>query len=45
MSKSDKIAVVIPSYKVARHLEDLIHGIPEFVNFIIVVDDKCPQNS
>ena len=39
------IAVVIPSYKVSKHILDVINGIPAFVNHIIVVDDKCPQNS
>ncbi|PLW92291.1 MAG: glycosyl transferase family 2 [Marinilabiliales bacterium] len=45
MSSSDKTAVVIPAYKVSRHIEKVIEGIPGFINFIIVVDDKCPQNS
>lgn len=39
------ISVVIPSYKVSKHILDVINDIPEFVNHIIVVDDKCPQNS
>lgn len=40
-----KISVVIPSYKVDEHIENVIENIPNFVNNIIVVDDKCPQNS
>ncbi|PPK59398.1 glycosyl transferase family 2 [Malaciobacter marinus] len=40
-----KISVVIPSYKVDKHIENVIKNIPNFVNNIIVVDDKCPQNS
>jgi len=40
-----QITVVIPSYKVSRHILNVINDIPEFVNHIIVVDDKCPQNS
>lgn len=39
------VAVVIPSYKVAKHIVDVINDMPEFVNNIIVIDDKCPQNS
>lgn len=39
------VAVVIPSYKVAKHIVDVINDIPEFVTNIIVIDDKCPQNS
>jgi len=40
-----KIAVVIPSYKVSKHILEVINDIPEFVSHIIVIDDKCPQNS
>lgn len=40
-----KISVVIPSYKVDKHIENVVRDIPNFVNNIIVVDDKCPQNS
>jgi glycosyltransferase involved in cell wall biosynthesis len=39
------ITVVIPSYKVQKHILEVINDIPEFVNHIVVVDDKCPQNS
>lgn len=39
------ISVVIPSYKVSKHILDVISDMPAFVNYIIVVDDKCPQNS
>ena len=43
--EAKNITVVIPSYKVSKHILDVINNIPEFVNHIIVVDDKCPQNS
>ena len=39
------LAVVIPSYKVSKHILKVIIDIPEFINHIIVVDDKCPENS
>lgn len=39
------IAVVIPSYKVVRHIAALIPKIPPFVNRIYVVDDFCPDHS
>jgi dolichol-phosphate mannosyltransferase len=39
------ISVVIPSYKVAKYIMNVINDVPEFVNYIIVIDDKCPQNS
>ena len=40
-----KIAVVIPCYKVTRHIEDVVKDIPEYVSKIYTVDDKCPDNS
>jgi glycosyltransferase involved in cell wall biosynthesis len=39
------IAVVIPSYKVTRHITDVISNIPAFVWRIYVVDDACPEGS
>jgi dolichol-phosphate mannosyltransferase len=40
-----KIAVVIPAYKVAEHIRKVILSIPENIDHIIVVDDKCPNSS
>ena len=40
-----RIAVVIPAFKVKRHIEDVINSIGENVELIIVVDDACPENS
>lgn len=40
-----KVAVIIPAYKVVEHIKDIILSIPETVNHIIVVDDKCPCSS
>lgn len=40
-----RIAVVIPSYKVTRHVLQVIAEIPDFVSFIYVVDDACPDGS
>lgn len=39
------IAVVIPSYRVTRHILDVIAGIGPEVARIYVVDDKCPDAS
>ncbi|VVM36160.1 hypothetical protein PS662_03084 [Pseudomonas fluorescens] len=39
------IAVVIPSYKVVRHISDLIARIGPEVTSIFVIDDKCPDGS
>lgn len=39
------ISVVIPAYKVKKHIQEVITTLPKFVTNIIVIDDKCPQNS
>jgi len=45
MFENHTIAVVIPSYKVSKYLKDVVQSIPDFVDFIIVVDDRCPEKS
>lgn len=45
MNQPDLIAVVIPSYKVTRHILGVIAGIGPEVGRIYVVDDKCPDHS
>jgi len=40
-----KIAVVIPCYRVARHVLDLIARIGAEVELIVAVDDACPDGS
>jgi glycosyltransferase involved in cell wall biosynthesis len=39
------IVVVIPAFRVKKHILDVIRGIGDEVNRIIVVDDACPENS
>ncbi|RYE95197.1 MAG: glycosyltransferase family 2 protein, partial [Oxalobacteraceae bacterium] len=39
------IAVVIPSYRVTRHILGVIAGIGPEVARIYVIDDKCPDAS
>jgi dolichol-phosphate mannosyltransferase len=39
------VAVVIPSYRVTRHILDVIAAIGPEVNRIYVIDDKCPDRS
>ena len=34
-----KISVVIPSYNVSKHIEEVINGLPAEISFIIVVND------
>jgi len=38
-------AVVIPSYKVSRHILSVISRIPSDVASIYVVDDRCPEGT
>ena len=42
---SERIAVVIPSYKVTRQIVDVILNIPAMVWHIYVIDDACPEGS
>lgn len=45
MNPESRIAVVIPSYKVHRHVLSVIQGIGPEVSNIYVVDDCCPEGS
>lgn len=40
-----KVAVVIPAYKVSRHILEVLAEIGKEVSQIYVVDDACPENS
>ncbi|MCM0034314.1 MAG: glycosyltransferase family 2 protein [Burkholderiaceae bacterium] len=40
-----RVAVVIPAYRVTQHISEVIHGIPESVWGIYVVDDACPDKT
>lgn len=42
---SNQIAVVIPAYKVTRHILDVVAAIGPEVSLIYVVDDACPEGS
>lgn len=42
---ASRIAVVIPCYRVAEHVLELIHRIGPEVGWIIAVDDACPERS
>lgn len=39
------VAVVIPCYKVTRHILKVISGVGDIVQQIYVVDDACPEGS
>lgn len=45
MHSTESIAVVIPCFKVTRHILGVIAGIGPEVGRIYVVDDKCPDGS
>ncbi len=45
MIQNKTIAVVIPSYKVTRHILQVVAGIGLEVDRIYVVDDACPDGS
>jgi glycosyltransferase involved in cell wall biosynthesis len=40
-----KIAVIIPCYKVKRHIIGILEKIPSYVDKIYVIDDDCPEGS
>ncbi len=39
------VAVVVPAYQAAAHIQDVLAGIPRFVTHIIVVDDASPDDT
>jgi glycosyltransferase involved in cell wall biosynthesis len=45
MIESDRIAVVVPCYKVRRHVLDVVAAIGCEVDLIYCVDDACPDGS
>lgn len=40
-----RVGVIIPAYRVADHIERVIRGIPPWVQAIIVVEDKSPDDT
>jgi len=42
---SHRIAVVIPSYKVVRHIATVVAAVGQEVELIYCVDDACPEGS
>jgi dolichol-phosphate mannosyltransferase len=40
-----RVAVVIPAFRVARHIEQVIRSIPALVSEIVVVDDASPDDT
>ena len=44
MYKEQRIAIILPAHNEERHIGEAIRSMPEFVDFIIVVDD-CSQDA
>jgi dolichol-phosphate mannosyltransferase len=44
-SRAARVAVVIPAYRVERHIAAVIGGIPQQVSLIVVVDDASPDQT
>jgi glycosyltransferase involved in cell wall biosynthesis len=44
-TQSTQIAVVIPCYRVAKHIAQVIRGIPSWIETIVCVDDCSPDDS
>jgi len=45
MMDNAKIAVVIPAFRVGDTIKGVVLSIPDFVDYIVVVDDACPDLS
>ena len=43
--KIKKVAVVIPAYKVKKHIAEVVGSIGPEISSIIIVDDACPEES
>lgn len=39
------VAVVIPCFKVKKHILNVIKEMPEYVDRIYIIDDRCPEKS
>lgn len=44
-ASATRVAVVIPCYRVARHIAGVVAGIGEEVDAIYCVDDACPEDT
>jgi len=40
-----KTAVIIPCFNVRDHIAGVISAVPDYIDHIIIVDDRCPQGS
>lgn len=40
-----RVAVVIPCYRVSKHINGVLETLPKFIEKIYLIDDFCPENS
>ena len=45
MTKKGRISVIVPCYRVHKHVLQVLESIPGEVDHIVVVDDACPEKS
>jgi dolichol-phosphate mannosyltransferase len=45
LTGNKKVAIVIPAYRAEEHILDVIDGIPDYVSWIIIVDDYSPDHT
>lgn len=45
LGRDDRIAVVIPCFRVSRHILDVLRAMPDYVWRVYVVDDCCPEKT
>ena len=45
MYSGKKVIVVIPCYMVSNKILQVINEIPKYIDKIVCIDDRCPQNS
>ncbi|MCH4829007.1 glycosyltransferase family 2 protein [Flavobacterium columnare] len=41
--RNDKTAIIIPYYNARKHIIDVVSQIPDFIDALIIVDDKSPD--
>jgi glycosyltransferase involved in cell wall biosynthesis len=45
MLAETRIAVIIPAYRAADTIQEVVRGLPPFIDVIVVVDDACPEGT
>jgi len=45
MWNDKKITVIIPCYKVSAHIESTVNGVPDWVDYLILINDCSPDDT